>query len=138
VHIAEIIIGALLCVIFVFTIFFALEEKSVIAFGAAVVLAAVGATGCVKGTQGINAGLHAKHVAIFTDINRQGFKVPSDQVYADGGYLFGTTEVDLKVGSCLIPTIARKLGGVWRIALPRVNGNGVIILTPTSVSALCP
>lgn len=131
----EIIIGALLIAGAVIAVVLAFTEETVIPIGIAVILALAGSFSVYHGVHGEHAKFLAKHQAIYRDITRQGFRVPSGNINAVGGNQLLGTEVDIAEGSCLLSFNTTKLDGVWHVTLPDKSGNGVISLSPSDVAS---
>lgn len=132
----EIIIGALFAIGAVIAIFVAFDSETVVALGVAVIFGAAGAFSMYHGIHGEHVKFYDKHAAILRDITRQGFHVPSDHVFAVGGnYLYGT-EVNITAGTCKFIFPVTNLDGIWRVTLPRRDGNGVTVISPGAVANL--
>lgn len=131
----EIIIGALFIAGAVVAVVVAFAGETVVAIGVAVILALVGCYGVYRGANGEHAKFHAKHEAILRDVTKQGFKVPSANVFAVGGNYLQGTEVDIAVGKCQFNFNATKIAGRWHVTLPDKSGNGVVSLTPSDVAS---
>lgn len=128
-------IGGLLILAALITALAFLDGKSIVFLGIALLLGAAGGLSVRHGIQLINRGFSDKHAAIYRDVTAQGFKVPTDSVYAVGGNFLWGTEVDIVAGKCTLPFNATLIEGKWRVTLPSRDGNGVTVISPSDLSS---
>lgn len=134
----EIILGCLVILAAFIVVVVAFDEMLGVALGAAVLLASGGGWLVYHGVHGEHAKFHAKHEAILRDLRRQGFHLRSDQVFAVGGHYLTGTEADIATGGCLVPLIAARVDGTWRVALPgsELRSRGLTLVTPADLGKM--
>lgn len=131
-QVTEIIFGVVLCIVAVGALVAVFSEKTVIPLGITVIAGLLGFWLIHHGIAGEHAKFRSKHETILADLTRQGFKIPTDDVYAVGGNYYVGTEADVVAGPCLIPLIATRQHGTWHAAFPTPTG-GLVLVTPSDL-----
>lgn len=133
-------LGVVAIILAVVVLLVTLNEESPVGIVPCLVLAACGVFLVQHGWHRQNVADHRKHDAILASLREQGYRVAFGDVSIGGIQLDRTSEVDLDLGGCSYPFIARKIGEDWHPVVPSADGNGVRVVglaEATAIGYLC-